>query len=65
MLNPHMRQVLPLAPESVANTDGTTKQDCEINAGKRIVGKIRRTHPKLKIVITADGLYSKQPFIDM
>ena len=64
MLNPHMRQVIPLAPEPVANTDGTTKQDCEINAGKRIVGKIRLTHPKLKMVITADGLYSKQPFID-
>lgn len=64
MLNPHMRQVLPLAPEPVANSDGHTKQDCEINAGKRIVGKIRRAHPKLKMAITADGLYSKQPFID-
>lgn len=25
MLNPHMRQVLPLAPEPVANSDGNTK----------------------------------------
>ena len=65
MINPHMRQVLPLAPEPVANTDGTTKQDCEINAAKRIVANIRRAHPKLKIAITADGLYSKQPFIDV
>jgi hypothetical protein len=65
MLNPHMRQVLPLAPEPVANTDGNTKQDCEINAAKRIIKKIRSTHPKLKIAITADGLYSKQPFIDV
>lgn len=65
MLNPHMRQVLPLAPEPVANTDGDTKQDCEINAAKRIVKNIRATHPKLTIAITADGLYSKQPFIDV
>lgn len=64
MLHPHMRQVLPLAPEPVANTDGHTKQDCEINAAKRILTKIRAAHPKLKIVITGDGLYSKQPFID-
>jgi hypothetical protein len=64
MLNPHMRQVLPMAPEPVANTDGNTKQDCEINAAKRIVTHIRTAHPKLKMVITADGLYSKQPFID-
>jgi hypothetical protein len=43
-----MRQVLPLAPEPIANTDGNTKQDCEINAGKRIVGNIRQVHPNLK-----------------
>ena len=65
MLNPHMRQVLPLAPEPVANSDGNTKQDCEINAAKRIVKKIRAAHPKLKMIITADGLYSKQPFVDV
>ena len=65
MLNPDMRQVLPLAPEPVANTDGNTKQDCEINAAKRIIKHIRAAHPKLKVMITADGLYSKQPFIDV
>jgi len=59
-----MRQVLPLAPESIQNTDGTKKQDCEINAGKRLVADIRRRHPKLPIIITGDDLYSKQPFID-
>lgn len=65
MINPHVRQVLPLAPEPVANTDGNSKQDCEINAAKRIIKSIRATHPKLQMVITADGLYSKQPFIDV
>jgi len=65
MLNPDMRQVLPLAPEPVANSDGNTKQDCEINAAKRIVMKIRAAYPKLKMIITADGLYSKQPFVDV
>jgi len=64
MLHPHMRQVVPLAPEPVANTDGRTKQDCELSAGKRIIAKVRATHPKLPIVITADGLYSNQPFVD-
>jgi hypothetical protein len=64
MINPHMRQVLPLAPEPVANTDGNKKQDCELNAAKRLVAKMRTTHPKLPITITADGLYSNQPFIE-
>jgi hypothetical protein len=64
IVHPDMRQVLPPAPEPIQNTDGTKKQDCEINAGKRLVAGIRKQHPKLPIIITADGLYSKQPFID-
>lgn len=64
MLHPHMRQVLPVFPEPVANTDGHRKQDCELNAAKRLLPKMRRAHPKLPMIITADGLYSKQPFIE-
>ena len=64
IVHPDNKQVLPLAPEPIMNIDGTEKQDCEINAGKRILKKIRKNHPKLKIIITGDGLYSKQPFID-
>jgi len=63
IVHPDMRQVLPLAPEAVTNKDGTKKQDCEINAGKRLLSKIRKAHPKLSIIISGDGLYSKQPFI--
>jgi len=60
---PGIRQVIPLAPEPVQNTDGQEKQDCEINAGKRMLKKIRQAHPKLRIVIGGDSLFSKQPFI--
>jgi len=63
LMHPAMRQVIPLAPEEVRNTDGKDKQDCEIEAGKRLVKKIRKSHPKLKIIIIADSLHSKQPFI--
>jgi len=64
IVHPDVKQVLPLAPEPISNKDGFKKQDCEINAGKRMISKIRKNHPKLKIIITGDGLYSKQPFID-
>jgi hypothetical protein len=64
IVHPDMRQVLPLAPEPIQNTDGNKKQDCEINAGKRMVTNLRKDHPKLNMVIVGDGLYSKQPFID-
>ena len=61
---PGMRQVLPLAPEQISNRDGAKKQDCELNVGKRLIKKIRKAHPKLKIIIGGDDLYSNQPFID-
>ena len=64
IVHPDMRQVLPLAPESISNRDGSKKQDCERNAAKRVVRKIKASYPKLKIIVTADGLYSNQPFID-
>jgi hypothetical protein len=64
IVHPDMRQVIPLFPEPIQNSDGYTKQDCETNAGKRIVEKTRKAHPKLAIIIAGDDLYSKQPFID-
>ena len=64
IVHPDMRQVLPLSPEAISNRDGIKKQDCEPNAAKRSVHNIRATYPKLKIIDTADGLYSNQPSID-
>lgn len=64
LMHPDMRQVIPLAPEAVRNTDGTKKQDCETEAGKRLIKKIRKAHPKLKIILVADSLHSKQPLIE-
>lgn len=65
LVHPGQRQIIPLSPEPIQNTDGSSKQDCERNAGKRLIQKIRKTHPKLNIIITGDGLYSNQPFIEM
>lgn len=64
LMRPGKREVIPLAPEAILNSDGNGKQDCEISAGKRLIKKIRSAHPKLKILIVADSLHSKQPFIE-
>ena len=64
IVHPDNRQVIPIAPEPIQRIDGNTKQDCETNAGKRMLDKIRVNHPKLDIIITGDSLYSKQPFVD-
>ncbi len=65
LVHPDKSQVIPLAPEFIKKTDGSEKQDCEINAGKRIIEKIRKDHPRLAMTIVADSLFSKQPFIEM
>ena len=68
IVHPDKRQVLPLAPEFVRNGDGTgdeyDKQDCEINAGCRMLERLRSDYPRMAAIIVADSLYSKQPFIE-
>ncbi len=64
LIHPDMRQVIPLAPEPIKNSDGTEKQDIEMNAAKRIIRRLRKTYPKMKIMIGGDGLFSKQPLIE-
>jgi hypothetical protein len=57
IVHPKRPQVIPLSPEEVRNTDGQDKQDCETNAGKRLLIKIRQSHPKLPLIIIADSLF--------
>ena len=68
IVHPDKRQVLPLAPEFVRNSDGRNgkyhKQDCEINAGCRMLERLRGDYPRMAAIIVADSLYSKQPFIE-
>jgi hypothetical protein len=65
LLHPDRREVIPLAPEPIIKSDGSTKNDCERNAGKRLLNHIRREHPHLKMIITEDGLSSNGPHIQL
>ena len=60
IVHPDRREVIPLAPEPIHKQDGSTKNDCERNATKRLVGKIRQEHPHLKLIVVEDGLASKR-----
>lgn len=39
------------------------KQDCEINAFKRMAPRIKKEYPKLNFIITGDALYATDPMI--
>jgi hypothetical protein len=53
-----------LMPEPIVKQDGTDKNDCERNAAKRFVAKLRRDHPHLKFLVTEDSLSSNAPHIE-
>jgi len=63
IVHPDLNVVLPFAPEPIMKEDGSTKNDCERNAAKRLLSHLQREHPHLDLIITGDGLYSNGPFI--
>jgi hypothetical protein len=65
IIHPDQRAVIPLMPEPIVQHDGTGKNDCERNAAKRFVAKLRQDHPHLKFIVTEDSLSSNAPHIEM
>jgi hypothetical protein len=63
LIHPDRREVIPLMPAPIVKQDGTAKNDCERNAAKRFLVKLRQDHPHLKFVITEDSLSSNAPHI--
>jgi hypothetical protein len=65
IIHPEQRAVIPLMPEPIMNRDGTDKNDCERNAAKRFVAKLRQDHPHLQFIVTEDSLSSNAPHIEI
>jgi hypothetical protein len=63
LIHPDHREVFPLAPEPIQKQDGSTKNDCERNAAKRLLRKLRADHPHLPLIVVEDGLASNAPHI--
>ena len=63
LLHPEHQEVIPLAPEPIQKQDGTTKNDCERNAAKRLLRQIRQEHPRLKFIVVEDALASNGPHL--
>ncbi len=58
--------VISLDSEFIENEKMLTdkqKQDCETNAFKRMIKRIKKNYPKYKFIITGDGLYATTPII--
>lgn len=59
------KEVFPISCEAIVKQDGETKNDCEQNAAKRLIPKIRTMLPakKHRLLGVFDGLYPNGPFI--
>jgi hypothetical protein len=58
--------VLSLGTEFIENEkEDVSKQDCEINAAKRLLSRIKQEYPRLPICIQGDALYATEPFMEL
>ena len=64
MVAPDLSPVIPIDMEPMVKQDGEKKNDCELNATQRLLPRIRRQHPHLKIIVVEDCLYGKGPHIE-
>lgn len=52
---------LSLDTEFIENEDeNVSKQDCEVNAAKRLLGRLKKDYPRLAICIQGDALYAAE-----
>lgn len=64
IVHPDRKAVLPVFAEPITKQDGKLKNDCEYNAFKRLVPKIKRTLPEnCRPLILLDGLFASAPAI--
>lgn len=58
--------VFSIATEFIENEDeNVSKQDCEINAFKRLAPKLKSKYPRLPICILGDSLYACEPVFEI
>lgn len=63
IIHPKRREVIPLMPEPIMKQDGETKNDCERNAAKRFLARLKQDYPHLTFTITEDALSPNAPHI--
>lgn len=58
--------VISLGTEFIENEkEDVSKQDCELNAAKRLIPKLKKDYPRLPICIQGDALYAAEPIMQL
>jgi hypothetical protein len=64
LVHPDERAVFPLGSEAIQKQDGENKNDCEINASKRLQARLFADYKNLPMVVIEDALYANEPHIE-
>lgn len=65
MTHPEEKTVFPIANEAIVKQDGSSKNDCELNASKRLIPKIRTMLAQDKLLLIFDSLYANGPHLKL
>ena len=58
--------VISIDTEFIENeSEDADKQDCETNAAKRLLSRLKKEYPRLPVCIQADNLYETQPMMEI
>ena len=63
IVHPNIKEVIPIGIEFIENKDGSTKNDCEANASKRLLADLRKNYPEENFIILEDSLSSNVPHV--
>jgi len=65
IVHPDKKLVIPMAPEPIRLQDGASKNDCETNAMKRYLYRLKDEHPQLSFLIGTDALHTNTPMLTL
>lgn len=63
LVHPQRKEVFPIGCEAIEKQDGSRKNDCELNAAKRLLKKLYDAYKGLKMLLVEDALYANEPHI--
>lgn len=63
MVHPDRSAVFPIANEPIQKQDGVEKNDCELNAAKRLLDKLGEKYAGQPLLLVEDALYSNAPHL--
>ena len=64
LVHPDKKEVFPMGCEAIQKQDGQSKNDCKLNASKRLQDRLVTDYQDLPLVVVEDALYANEPHIE-